>query len=285
MFENEVEMQDTNAEYSEESYEDLFLDSKDEETEDTNEETEFEENEEDYENEGKDSEENSEEETTETEETLDYKYLGKVTPLPQRELAVIAERLGAKPEDIIAQLQKGANYDESPTKKIIHRLAAANNLDDEAYMKFLGETATTLEQKAFRDKIVEEHPDWDEEKIAMRIELDKRQAAADAEFKAQQEAFEQNKPFIEFLAKYPDFDVQTGFPDEVSEDIAKGIHPIVAYESYVQKQEYQTLMDEIKQTQAKEKKKADNRLRSVGSLKDNGGDDEKDPFLAGLMGN
>ena len=51
MFENEVEMQDTNAEYSEESYEDLFLDSEDEETEDTNEETEYEEDDEDYEEE------------------------------------------------------------------------------------------------------------------------------------------------------------------------------------------------------------------------------------------
>lgn len=284
MFENEVEMQDTNAEYSEESYEDLFLDSEDEDTEDTNEETEYEEDDEDYEEEEEESEEETYEETTEEEETLDYKYLGKVTPLPQRELAVIAERLGAKPEDVIAQLQKGANYDESPTKKIIHRLAVANNLDDEAYMKFLGETATTLEERVFRDKIVEEHPDWDEEKIAMRIELDKRQATADAEYKAQQEAFEQHKPFIEFLNKYPDFDVQTGFPDEVAEDIEKGIHPIVAYESYIQKQEYESLMEEIKQTQAKEQKRADNRRRAVGSLKDNGGDEEKDPFLAGLMG-
>lgn len=280
MYNEEVEMQDTNAEFDDESrYEDLFVDSEEEETEETNEESEFE----DEETEEQDEEESPAEETPETEETLDYKYLGKTTPLPQREISVIAERLGIKAEDVIAQLQKGANYDESPTKKIIHRLAQANEMDDEGYMKFLGETVNTLEDRKFRNKIEEEHPDWDEEKVEMQIKLNKFEAGREAEQKAQHEEFEANKPFIEFLTKYPDYDVQKGFPEEVAEDIQKGIHPIVAYESYVQKQEYEAKMAEFETNRAKERKRQDNINRSVGSLKDNGGDEDKDSFLSGLL--
>ncbi len=279
MFNEEVEMQETNAEYDDESrYEDLFLDSDDEETEETNEESDFEE-----EDEEEKEEESPAEETTETEETLDYKYLGKTTPLPQKEISVIAERLGIGTEDVIAQLQKGANYDESPTKKIIHRLAQANGMDDEGYMKFLGETANTLEDRKLREEIEAKHPEWDDEKVEMQIKLNKFEAGREAEQKARQDEFEANKPFIEFLTKYPDFDVQKGFPEEVAEDIQKGIHPIVAYESYQQKLNYEAKMAEIETTKAREKKRQENIQRSVGSLKDNGGDEDKDSFLSGLL--
>lgn len=277
MFDSEVEMQDTNAEYSE-SYDDLFSNPEGEEFEDTDDDSEPEEVTEESEKgspEGK---------TTETEETLDYKYLGKVTPLPQKEVSVIAEKLGLKAEDVITQLQKGANYDESPSKKIVHRLALANGMNDEEYMKFLGKSADTIEDMKFRSKVTEEHPDWDEEKIAMQVKLDKYEAGQRAAQQAQQAKFDEHKPFIEFLAKYPDYDVQKGFPDEVAADIQKGIHPIVAYESYVQKQEYENKLTEFEQRKAQEKKRQENIERSVGSLKDNGGNDDKDLFLAGLLG-
>lgn len=279
MFDNEVEMQDTNADYSEESYEDLFTNSDGEESEDTNDDSELED-----ETEVEDEEEPSEEPTSEPEQTLDYKYLGKTTPLPQKEISVIAEKLGIKAEDVITQLQKGANYDEAPSKKIVHRLAVANGMDDDAYMKFLGESADAIEEKQFRQKVTEEHPDWDEEKITMQVKLDKYEAGQKAAQKAQQEQYNENRPFIEFLAKYPDFDVQKGFPDEVAQDIQKGIHPIVAYESYVQKQNYEAKIKELNQKKAVEEKRQENKKRSVGSLKDNGGEDEKDSFLAGLLG-
>lgn len=282
MFTEEVEMQDTNAEYDyESSAENLFCDPDGEESEETNEDAELEEENETEEEEEK---ETSVEETTETEQTLDYKYLGKTTPLPQKEISVIAEKLGVKPEDIIAQLQKGANYDESPTKKIVHRLAQANGMDDEGYMKFLGETATAIEDKKIRDKIVEAHPEWDDEKVEMQVKLNKIEAGKEAEQKAQQAEFDENKPFIEFLAKYPDFDVQKGFPAEVAADIQKGIHPIVAYESYVQQKNYEAKMAEFETKKAQEEKKQENRKRSVGSLKDNGGEEGKDSFLDGLLG-
>lgn len=279
MFDNEVEMQDTNAEYSEESYEDLFIDPDSEESEDTDDDFELED-----ETEEKDEKGNSEEETNSEGQTFDYKYLGKTTSLPQKEVSVIAEKLGIKPEDVITQLQKGANYDESPTKRIVHRLAQANGMNDEEYMKFLGESADAIEDRQFRKKVVDEHPDWDTEKIEMQVKLDKYEAGKEAAEKARKAEFEENKPFIEFLTKFPDFDVQKGFPKEVAKDIAKGIHPIIAYESHIQKQNYEAKMQELNQKKAIEDKRQDNMRRSVGSLKDNGGGEEKDSFLAGLLG-
>lgn len=280
MFNEEVEMQETTADYDDDSrYDDLFLNSDDDESEDTDEDSDFE----DDENEEPDEKGTPEEETPDAEETLEYKYLGKVTPLPQKEIAVIAEKLGVKAEDVITQLQKGANYDESPTRKIVHRLAMANGMDDEGYMKFLGETADTLEDRRFRDKIIDEHPDWDDEKVEMQVKLDKIEAGREAFQKAQQDEFEMHKPFIEFLAKYPNFDVQKGFPEEVAADIQRGIHPIVAYESYSQKQDYKAKMAELKIQKAKDQKRQDNIRKSIGSLRDNGGTEEKDSFLSGLL--
>ena len=110
----------------------------------------------------------------------------------------------------------------------------------------------------------------------------KKEAERTREAKAKEDAeFELYKPHLEFLKKYPDV---KEYPDEVAADIEKGISPIVAYESYIQKKEYAAKMEELNKQIAKEEKKAKNKANSTGSLKENDGETEDDWFSEGLFG-
>lgn len=229
-----------------------------------------------------------EEETTETEEpeeevqteetpeveTIDFKFLGETTKLPKNEISAIGNALGIGADEVVNLLQKGKNYGNSPNDKVFRRLAKANEMTEEEYTKFLTDNADELEHNIAKDKILDNHPDWDDEKIELQIALDRKNAKEQEISDAQKQEFEENKPFLEFMQKYPDV---KEFPSEVADDIRKGIHPILAYESYLQKQNYEAEL-------AKLHKAEENKKTAPGSLKDTGGNSKYDDFEVGLFG-
>jgi hypothetical protein len=83
------------------------------------------------------------------------------------------------------------------------------------------------------------------------------------------------------MKKYPDV---KKYPPEVSEQIDKGISPIIAYESWLQEQRYNERMNELNKKIAKEERKQKNKVTTTGSLKENDGDNETDWFSEGLFG-
>lgn len=280
-------MQDTTAEVDSKTsvdYDNLFdFTEEDSEEETVEETTETEESQE--ETEVEDEAEETDEETTEEEETVDFKYFGQTSKLNKSAIEKIGAGMGKNADEVVSLLQKGANYENSPLHKLIDKYADANGMNREEYIKFLEDGLPGLAENIQRNKVMGEHPDWDEEKVelAVKLNLSKMNTAkAEREAKAKEDAeFELYKPHLEFLKKYPDV---KEYPDEVAADIEKGISPIVAYESFIQKQEYAAKMEELNKQIAKEEKKAKNKAKSTGSLKENDGDSEEDWFSKGLFG-
>lgn len=280
-------MQDTTAEVDSETsvdYDNLFdFTEEDSEEETVEETTETEESQE--ETEVEDEAEETDEETTEEEETVDFKYLGQTSKLNKSAIEKIGAGMGKNADEVVSLLQKGANYENSPLHKLIDKYAEANGMNREEYVKFLENGLPGLAETIQRNKVMGEHPDWDDEKVelAVKLNLSKMNTAkAEREAKAREDAeFELYKPHLEFLKKYPDV---KEYPDEVAADIENGISPIVAYESFIQKQEYAAKMEELNKQIAKEEKKAKNKAKSTGSLKENDGDSEEDWFSKGLFG-
>ena len=280
-------MQDTTAEVDSETsvdYDNLFdFTEEDSEEETVEETTETEESQEETEVENEAEE--TDEETTEEEETVDFKYFGQTSKLNKSAIEKIGAGMGKNADEVVSLLQKGANYENSPLHKLIDKYADANGMNREEYIKFLEDGLPGLAENIQRNKVMGEHPDWDEEKVelAVKLNLSKMNTAkAEREAKAKEDAeFELYKPHLEFLKKYPDV---KEYPDEVAADIEKGISPIVAYEAFIQKQEYAAKMEELNKQIAKEEKKAKNKAKSTGSLKENDGDSEEDWFSKGLFG-
>ena len=287
-------MQDTTAEIESETsfdYDNLFDLTEDDSEEETAEET-TEEEETEEETESEEETEETAEETTEEEETVDFKYFGQTSKLNKSAIEKIGAGIGKNADEVVSLLQKGANYDNSPVHKLIDKYAEANGMNREEYIKFLEDGLPGLAENIQRNKVMSEHPDWDEEKVELAVKLNLKEiktAKAEKEQKAKEDAeFEAYKPHLEFIKKYPDV---KEYPKEVAEDIEKGISPIVAYESYLQKQEIQKLkeeyeekINELNKKNAKEERKKKNKATTTGSLKENDGDDENDSFIVGLFG-
>ena len=280
-------MQDTTAEVDSETsvdYDNLFDFTEEDSEEKTVEETtETEESQE--ETEVEDEAEETDEETTEEEETVDFKYFGQTSKLNKSAIEKIGAGMGKNADEVVSLLQKGANYENSPLHKLIDKYADANGMNREEYIKFLEDGLPGLAENIQRNKVMGEDPDWDEEKVelAVKLNLSKMNTAkAEREAKAKEDAeYEAQKPFLEFIAKYPDV---KEFPKEVEEQIKKGVSPITAYESHIQKKEYEAKLEELNKKIAKEEKKAKNKAKTTGSLKENDGDSEEDWFSKGLFG-
>ena len=231
------------------------------------------------------SEEETAEETTEEEETVDFKYLGQTSKLNKAAIEKIGFGMGKSTDEVVALLQKGANYENTPVHKLIDKYAEANGMGREEYIKFLEDGLPGLAENIQKNKVLSEHPDWDEDKVNLAVQLNlskMNSARAEKEEKAKKDAeFELYKPHIEFLRKYPEV---TEYPEEVAADIEKGISPIVAYEAYQQRKEYAAKLEELNKKTAKEAKKEKNKAKTTGSLKENDGDVETDWFSEGLFG-
>ena len=279
-------MQETTAEVDSETsydYDNLFAleDSEEEAAEET---TEAEKTE-DEATETEDEEETEEtpEETTEEEETVEFKFFGQTSQLNKPAIEKIGAGLGKSADEVIALLQKGTNYENSPLHKLMDKYADANGMSRQEYIKFLEDGLPGLAENIQRNKITNEHPDWDEEKVNLAVQLNlskMNMAKAEREAKEKEDAeYEMNRPHLEFMAKYPNV---REYPKEVAEDINKGIAPIVAYEAYLQRQEYAAKLEELNKQIAKQQKKERNKAKTTGSLKDNDADNEKDWFSEGL---
>jgi hypothetical protein len=280
-------MQETTAEVESETsfdYDNLFEFTEESEEEAVEETTETEESEEETTEESEETEEAAEE-TTEEEETIDFKFFGQTSKLNKTAIEKIGVGMGKNADEVVSLLQKGANYENSPVHKLIDKYAEANGMNRQEYIKFLEDGLEGLAENIQRNKIAAEHPEWDEEKVNLAVQLNLSKmntAKAEKEQKAKDDAeFELYKPHLEFMKKYPDV---KKYPPEVSEQIDKGISPIIAYESWLQEQKYNERMNELNKKIAKEERKQKNKVTTTGSLKENDGDGEDDWFSKGLFG-
>jgi len=230
----------------------------------------------------------AQEETTPPEPMVTLKYLGKDFPVPQKAAHAIAESLGMNGEgDLLTALQKGMNYDHAventPLHKLIDQYAEIAGYNREEYFKFLQDGIS----KAEESKVMIDHPEWDDEKVQMQVELARTQkkiAKAEAERKASAQEQspsedEKMKPYRDFMAAYPDV---KEFPPEVAKKINEDkMPPIAAYKAWLEKEELRKQNEELQTKLQQAEKKNTNKAKSPGSVQDSA-TEAPDDFLSGL---
>ena len=119
-----------------------------------------------------------------------------------------------------------------------------------------------------------------EQKLARKSAEDAAKAENEKREKTSQERIKRDSE--EFARKYKDVDPKT-IPQEVWEAVSSGESLVTAYGNYLAEQtakENEKLRAEIEAL----KKNEENRSKSIGSMKTEGQQKGKDPFLEGLFG-
>lgn len=236
----------------------------------------------------------AQEETTPPEQMVTLKYLGKDFPVPQKAAHAIAESLGMNGEgDLLTALQKGMNYDHAventPLHKLMAQYAEANDMTMDEYVRYLQENVETTAKQIEEGKVRTEHPEWDDEKVQMQVELNRTQRkTAKAEAERQKAATVQDKqpsedeklkPFLDFMAAYPDV---KEFPAEVARKINEDkMPPIAAYKAWQREEDLKRQNEELQTKLQQAEKKNTNKAKSPGSVQDSA-TEAPDDFLSGL---
>ena len=235
------------------------------------------------------------ENTTPPEPTVTLKYLGKDFPVPQKAAQAVADSLGMNGEgDLLTALQKGMNYDHAventPLHKLMSQYAEANDMTMDEYVRYLQENVETTAKQIEEGKVRTAHPEWDDEKVQMQVELNRTQRkTAKAEAERQKAAAVQDKqpsedeklkPFLDFIAAYPDV---KEFPPEVARKINEDkMPPIAAYKAWQREEELKRQNEELQTKLQQAEKKNLNKAKSPGSVNDTT-QEVPDDFLTGLF--
>ena len=235
------------------------------------------------------------ENTTQPEPTVTLKYLGKDFPVPQKAAQAVADSLGMNGEgDLLTALQKGMNYDHAventPLHKLMAQYAEANDMTMDEYVRYLQENVETTVKQVEEGKVRTAHPEWDDEKVQMQVELNRTQrktAKAEAErqkaasVQAQQPSEDERlKPFLDFMAAYPDV---KEFPPEVARKINEDkMPPIAAYKAWQREEALRQQNEELQTKLQQAEKKNLNKAKSPGSVNDTT-QEVPDDFLTGLF--
>lgn len=254
MMEEEIMMQDTNAE---DDFDDLFTVSEEEDVQDTNAPEE--------EPEAETVPEETEPTTPAEEPKYKVNFLGEEKELPVSELVTAAQK-GMNYDHIKGELDalRASSSENNNAIDVMRRMAEASGMGLNQYLELCKNTLSENRVKAQVDRGVPED-------VAKRLlELEDKEAARTAQEKEQEKEAERSRAFADLLREYPDLKT---LPEEVAAAVAKGESPLNAYRAYDLKQ--------VKLELAQLKKVNENKSKAVGSMQ---GDapEEVDAFLAGF---
>ncbi len=214
-------------------------------------------------------------------EALTVKNLGKETPVDKQSVAAIAKALGTTEEAVIANLQKGMNYDHIAQErdrlrnaeeiKIIDEYAKISGLTRDQYIAFLRENQRKAAVDAQAQRAAQQYPDAPPEMLSELAQLRLQQQREQQAQQAQQAA---RQPWNEFFGAVKLTPAE--IPQEVMTLVGRGMRPLEAY--YKHQNEQLQLQLAARQTNEKNKQAA------IGSAKGDAADTGKDPFLAGFYG-
>jgi len=196
-------------------------------------------------------------------------------------------------EDVIANYQKGKNYDKVQEKlnslenseelQYIEQLAKQNGMTRTEYIKAVKEEQSKQELQAEQDRIAEMVSNNVPEEVAkevvetarLRKEYNEKLLKLEQEKNITKEKEKQNAEYDEFLNAYPDIDLEK-IPKEVFVD-AKESNLLTAYTKY----QLKIAQEELKQLKQNEKIKRSSPIKGVT---EHGGtiNEKQDPFLMGF---
>lgn len=217
-------------------------------------------------------------------QTLRVKYNGKEQEITLDEAVTLA--------------QKGMNYDkvlsernslrvDARASELMRRMAEVNGMDLEQYVGFVEnqQEAAILQREA--QSIRDRYPDMPEDAVNEMAQMrakEKRKAYeenAAARRKSDEEA--RQKPWIAFLAEFPDYKDGRELPRGVVEGIERGLAPVEAMLRY-RESEYEQRIKELKTKLGAREQNQKNKKASVGSLASTAAENAPDAFLQGFDG-
>lgn len=212
--------------------------------------------------------------------------------LPAGAVGELARALGVTPENAVALMQKGLNYDNKGAReaRLLQGLAQTAGLDYNAFLAKAEGEQRELRVRAEMSRVAATLPEGTPEEALRQIAEGNlasqraREQIEAAKNRMHQESAAQNakvEPFRELLRVRPDIKSKTDIPQEAWELIAKGMHPLSAV--------LQAERDKLTQEKAElsrqlevAKKNNKNRQQAAGSMA-SGAAAEDDPFLAALL--
>lgn len=217
-------------------------------------------------------------------QTLRVKYNGKEQEITLDEAVTLA--------------QKGMNYDkvlsernslrvDARASELMRRMAEVNGMDLEQYVGFVEnqQEAAILQREA--QSIRDRYPDMPEDAVNEMAQMrakEKRKAYeenAAARRKSDEEA--RQKPWIAFLAEFPDYMDGRELPRGVVEGIERGLAPVEAMLRY-RESEYEQRIKELETKLGAREQNQKNKKASVGSLASTAAENAPDAFLQGFDG-
>lgn len=228
-------------------------------------------------------------------ETIRAKYKDHVWELSKKEVAAAAAAMGMNPEDMVALIQKGMNYDAMgrrqqqeqrprPEDEILDYYARANGMNRAQYIQFLQDNRRQVIAREEQKRLAAQFPNADPRLLQEMARLSasqkenearQRQMAEAAARKRMQDQQEQARraPWERFFRAHPDVEA-TKLPREMMERVAAGETPMEVWADM----ELQAKAKELEEL----RKQMDDRRRAPGPVGSDGKEEETDPFLLGL---
>lgn len=221
-------------------------------------------------------------------DTFELKYNKEIRRVNREEVTELAQK-GLNHDRILAQrdelqrengeLQKFRQENES-NLNLLNSAAELAGMSVSQFLNNIRENALVakgMSRDAAKERVLREDA---EQKLARKSAEDAAKAENEKREKTSQERIKRDSE--EFARKYKDVDPKT-IPQEVWEAVSSGESLVAAYGNYLAEQtakENEKLRAEIEAL----KKNEENRSKSIGSMKTEGQQKGKDPFLEGLFG-
>lgn len=219
-----------------------------------------------------------------------FRRMGQEVTFTPDDLKPIAEKLGMAEHDIIANLQKGAEYDHkvellnerTKTHNAIEQIAKAQGRSVDEVISVMTAAMEKAERARIETDVRNQHPGADESTVNELADLRAQQERALAQQRREQEQVKQQAAITgmwrDFFSKYPDVQPKD-IPDEVKTSFLRGVSPSEAYLAYRVQQQAAELAEKARLLQEKEQDMA-NRSKSVGSVAGNAGGGDDDIFAS-----
>ena len=221
-------------------------------------------------------------------DTFELKYNKEIRRVNRDEITELAQK-GLNHDRILAQrdelqrengeLQKFRQENES-NLNLLNSAAELAGMSVSQFLNNIRENALVakgMSRDAAKERVLREDA---EQKLARKSAEDAAKAENEKREKTSQERIKRDSE--EFARKYKDVDPKT-IPQEVWEAVSSGESLVTAYGNYLADKtakENEKLRAEIEAL----KKNEENRSKSIGSMKTEGQQKGKDPFLEGLFG-
>ncbi|MEG2182940.1 MAG: hypothetical protein RRY69_07775 [Oscillospiraceae bacterium] len=214
-----------------------------------------------------------------------FKHNHESVKLDRKTVDSLAKSFGTDPAAVIATLQKGRDYDakmaalkKNPAFEAVRQYSALNDMPPSEAAEEVARVTDRIQIGKIVEQVKAERPGIDdaiaEEVAGLRFE--QLRAKKSAELQRQNEEQEKAKiePWIALLKKHPELS------DNEVDELAKrcALDECSPTEAFLQRE-----LDQKKEELAKVQKQTENRVKSIGSVNAEAGENAEDPSLAAFM--